>query len=77
MPTVESMKTFKNLYPKIHTFENLEIAFHKARKGKRSRPNVAAFETELAQNLLELQDDLANQSYRPGGCDLQRQQRIH
>ncbi len=61
------MKTFKNLYPKIYAFETLEPAFRKARRGKRHQPNVAAFECNLDLELLALQDELADESYRPGG----------
>ncbi len=61
------MKTFKNLYPKICAFETLETAFRKARRGKRHQPNVAAFECNLDLELLALQDELADESYRPGG----------
>ncbi len=61
------MKTYKNLYPRICAFENLEIAFRKARRGKRHKPNVAAFECNLDLELLDLQDDLLSGTYRPGG----------
>jgi len=61
------MKTYKNLYPKIHTFENLERSFRKARRGKRSQHNVAGFEFDLDLNLLALQEELANETYRVGG----------
>jgi hypothetical protein len=61
------MKTFKNLYPRICAFENLELAFRKARRGKRHRANVAAFEGNLDLELLSLQDDLLSGAYRPGG----------
>lgn len=36
------MKTYKNLYPQIYTFENLYTAFREARAGKRSRVDVTA-----------------------------------
>jgi retron-type reverse transcriptase len=61
------MKTFKNLFPRICAFENLELAFHKARRGKRHRANVAAFEGNLDLELLSLQEDLRTGEYRPGG----------
>ena len=60
------MKTYKHLYPLITSFDNLRLAFKKAARGKRSRPDVAAFEFDLERNLLELQDDLQTQTYRPG-----------
>ena len=61
------MKTFKNLYPRICAFENLELAFRKARRGKRDRANVAAFEGNLDLELLSLQEELLSGTYRPGG----------
>ena len=61
------MKTFKDLYPQICAFENLETAFRKARKGKRSKPNVAAFECDLGLELIDLQEELLSESYRTGG----------
>jgi len=60
------VKTFKRLYPKIHAFENLYWAYRKARKGKRSRPDVAAFEFNLELELPQLQLELASETYRPG-----------
>ncbi len=41
------MKTYKNLYPHIHTFVNLYFAFLSARRGKRDRTAVAGFEFDL------------------------------
>jgi len=38
------MKTYKNLYPNICAWENLEQAYRKARKGKRKTEAVADFE---------------------------------
>ena len=43
------MKTYRNLYPQIISFENLYLAFRKARKGKRGRPEVAAIELDLEE----------------------------
>ncbi|MCP4363436.1 MAG: RNA-dependent DNA polymerase [Chloroflexi bacterium] len=60
------MKTFKNLYPQIHTFENLYYAFRKARRGKRGQAAVAQFENNLEENLLTLQEVLQSESYQPG-----------
>ena len=60
------MKTYKNLYPQIYTFENLYTAFRNARAGKRSRVDVSAFEFDMEQNLLQLQRELCDQTYRPG-----------
>jgi RNA-directed DNA polymerase len=60
------MKTYKNLYPQICTFENLFHAFRAAAKGKRGRPEVAAFEQDLEPNLFLLQQELLARTYRPG-----------
>ena len=48
------MKTYKNLYPHIHTFANLYWPFRAARRGKRSRAAVASFEFDLERNLWQL-----------------------
>jgi RNA-directed DNA polymerase len=60
------MKTYKNLYPQICEFENLFLAFRAAAKGKRGKPEVAAFERELEPNLFRLQEELLAQTYEPG-----------
>ena len=60
------MKTCKHLYPRITAFENLYQAFKNARRGKRLRPDVAAFEYDLEENLLALQSELESGAYRPG-----------
>jgi len=60
------MKTFKHLYPRITSFENLHWAFKQARRGKRARADVAAFEYDLEQNLLTLQAELEWETYLPG-----------
>ncbi len=60
------MKTYKHLYPKIYAFDNLYQAFRKARRGKRSRPEVAAFEHHLEEKLWQLHADLREHTYTPG-----------
>ena len=60
------MKTYKNLYPRIASFANLYEAFRAARKGKRDRAAVAAFEFDLESNLLALAGELEQQTYQPG-----------
>ena len=42
------------------------MAYRKAAKGKRSQPNVAAFEQRLEDNLLRLQAELRAKTYQPG-----------
>ncbi len=58
------MKTYKNLYPTIYTWEALETAYRKARKGKRRTLPVADFEYNWESNLLRLQAELAAKTYR-------------
>ncbi len=63
---LHAMKRFGNLYDKICTFDNLLEAFYKARKGKRNKPNVAAFEANLEWELLKLVEELKSLNYQPG-----------
>jgi len=60
------MKRAGNLYPSICTFENLYLAYQKARKGKRKNANVARFEVNLEAELFRLQEELLTQQYCPG-----------
>lgn len=60
------MQSYRNLYPIITAFTNLYTAFCKARKGKRNRPEVAAFEIDLEANLFQLQEELRTRTYTPG-----------
>ena len=50
----------------IYEWGNLYQAYRKAAKGKRSRAPAAAFEFKLEDNLVQLQDELAAETYRPG-----------
>ncbi|MBE2235177.1 MAG: RNA-dependent DNA polymerase [Anaerolinea sp.] len=54
------------MYDQIYTWPNLLLAYRRASKGKRGQANVAAFEHRLEDNLLRLQAELADQTYRPG-----------
>jgi len=60
------MKTYKNLFEKICSFENLHSAFLKARKCKRYRSEILKFNWNLEENLLKIQKELSNQTYRHG-----------
>jgi RNA-directed DNA polymerase len=60
------MKTHKHLYPQITAFDNLYLAFKAARKGKRAREDIAEFEFNLEENLLDLQAELMGETYQPG-----------
>jgi RNA-directed DNA polymerase len=60
------MKTYRNLYPQLCSFENLYRAYRDARRGKRGAESVAAFEREQEQELLQLQAELLAERYSPG-----------
>ncbi|WP_165360937.1 reverse transcriptase/maturase family protein [Candidatus Chloroploca sp. Khr17] len=60
-------KRVRNLWPHVISFENLWQAYRAARRKKRRRPAVAAFEFEAETRLLRLQEKLAAGHYQPGG----------
>lgn len=60
------MKRYGNLWPQIIDFENLLMASRQAQKGKRFRANVLDFNYRLELELLQLQTELTNLTYRPG-----------
>jgi len=60
------MKTYKHLYPQVYDFENLYLAYRKARKGKRGRAQPAQFERVQDDELLNLQEELQTFTYQPG-----------
>lgn len=59
------MKTYNNLYEQIISMNNLNLAWRKARKGKTRKKYVIEFEKDLIKNLLELQEEMINQTYSP------------
>jgi RNA-directed DNA polymerase len=54
------------MYAQLCAWENLVLAYHRASKGKRGQPTVAAFEHRLEDNLLTLQHALRTRTYQPG-----------
>ena len=54
-----------DLYSKLCSYENLELAFAKAKKGKTLRKDVIEFEKDLKHNLNDLQTELITQTYKP------------
>ena len=56
-----SMKSYRNLYQTVCSWENLVLAWKKARKGKTRKRYVKKFERDLEKNLLDLQFELKNQ----------------
>lgn len=59
------MKTYTRLYPKLCSYENIFLAYKKARKGKSQKYYVLEFEKNLAENLIKLQKELTEKTYRP------------
>jgi RNA-directed DNA polymerase len=59
-------RRYRALFGQITDFRNLHQAFRKAARGKRSQAQVASFEYALESNLLALQRELTQRTYRPG-----------
>ena len=59
------MKRVGNIWQQVVSFDNLLAASYRALRGKRSRPDAAAFFMDLEHNLVHLQDRLASGSYQP------------
>jgi RNA-directed DNA polymerase len=60
------LKRYGDLFETIVAFDNLLAAARAAYKGKKGRPEPAAFHFHLESNLLRLQDELVSGSYQPG-----------
>ncbi len=60
------MKRLGNLWPRVVAFDNLLLAYRKARCGKTRRLEVARFSLNLETELLDLRRTLKNGTYRPG-----------
>lgn len=60
------MKSYKNLFPQISSFENLLLAARKAALGKQERYYVLEFFLNLEENLHQLQTEFNTHSYQPG-----------
>lgn len=60
-------KTFRNLYARVCSFENLWLAYTRARRGKRYHEPAAYFDLYAMENLRELELELREKTYLPGG----------
>lgn len=60
------MKRYNNLYEQVCNFENLKRSFYEARKGKNNIKEVIVFSNRLNQNLIKLQKELMNKTYKMG-----------
>lgn len=61
------MKRHGNLYDKIISLENLDLADSKARKGKETSYGVIKHDSRRDKNLLELHEKLKKQKYKTSG----------
>jgi len=59
------MRTHNRLYKEVISFENLILAWQKARKGKTKKTYVLKFEEELFFNLMTLHYELKYKTYKP------------
>lgn len=59
-------KTIRNVYEKNVSFEKLLLAHKKARRGKREKKDIIIFELKLEQELLQLEKQLINCTYKHG-----------
>lgn len=59
------VKTYKNLYTLLCSYDNLLLAFKKAKKRKSRKPYVLEFEANLENNLKQLQTELLLETYTP------------
>ncbi len=60
------MKREKWLYDELCSWDNIYRAARKARQRKRSKIDVQRFEYDLEENLMQIQSELVEESYRPG-----------
>ena len=59
------MKSYKNLYFQLCSYDNLLLAYKKARKRKTLKDYVIRFESDLENNLRQLKHELENLTYSP------------
>ena len=55
-----------NLYPELCLFENLLLAFKKASRATKNKPETLLYFYNLEQNLTTLRERLEKETYRPG-----------
>ena len=64
------MKRFGNLYERVCAYENLEAAFYHASEGKRKRPEVQEFASDLEANLRQIEHELRTHTYHTSRYDI-------
>ena len=66
------MKRLGNLWPRLVAFDNLWLAWRRARRGKSRSAGAVLFELDLERNLIGLQRELADATWQPGAYRLFR-----
>ncbi|NDV46130.1 reverse transcriptase [Paludibacter sp. 221] len=64
------MKRINNLFEKVCEFDNLYLAYQKARQGKSNRYGVKLFEKNLDENLNQIQHELLSGTYKTSEYDI-------
>jgi len=59
-------KTRGGLWDEVVSFDNLYAAFREARKGHIYKPEVLSFQSNLEENLINIQNHLIYQTWEPG-----------
>lgn len=68
MPTsIATHQHLHNVWPQVLGWENLLLAFRKARRGKRQQAEIQDFTFNLEYELAAMRQNLSNHSYQPGG----------
>jgi retron-type reverse transcriptase len=60
-------KRYFFLYDKVTHPLNIWAAYKNAARGKRYKPSAASFEYDLEKNLIEIEQELKDESYQPSG----------
>ncbi|MFA5431697.1 MAG: reverse transcriptase/maturase family protein [Candidatus Paceibacterota bacterium] len=60
------MKTYNNLFPEIIFFDNIHLAYLKAKKNKKYKPDILSFFANLTHNLLEIKQEIEKETYVHG-----------
>lgn len=60
-------RTFSQLAEKVYSFDNLDQAFNEVRQGKRFNREILLFRENYEENLINLQNHLIWESWRPHG----------
>lgn len=58
------MKTYKKLWNRITSFENLTKAFYRAKKGRPGNPEILRCFFNLEKKLFHIQEELVSKKYK-------------